>query len=63
MKRVLDFFMAYVGGKIYIPRVIAEAVGLLREAPDEVLERFLEEPLEIGVPVRIRRREFYEGLC
>ena len=72
----------YLRGKIYIPKAIAEEVGLeegdrvevsvggpktlvvrlLKETPDEVLERLLEEPLEIGVPDRIERSEIYEDL-
>jgi len=72
----------YIRGKIYIPKVIAEEVGLeegdkveisiggpktltvrlLKETPDEALEKLLEEPLEIGVPEKIKRREIYEKL-
>jgi|GEM_PF-1757800 len=72
----------YIRGKIYIPKMIAEELGLeegdrveitvskpktliirlLKETPDEVLEKLLEEPLEIGVPDRIERREIYEDL-
>jgi len=72
----------YVRGKIYIPKAIADIVGLeegdrveisvegpkvlsirlLKETPDEVLEKLLEEPLEIGVPGKIERREIYEDL-
>lgn len=37
-------------------------IRLLKETPDEVLEKLLEEPLEIGVPGRIERREIYENL-
>ncbi len=72
----------YIRGKIYIPKVIAEGIGLeegdkvevsiggpktlivrlLKETPDEVLEKLLEEPFEIGVPEKIERREIYENL-
>jgi len=71
----------YIRGKIYIPKVIAEEIGLeegdkveisisgsktltvrlLKETPEEVLEKLLEEPLEIGVP-EVKRREIYEDL-
>ena len=72
----------YIRGKIYIPKMIAEEIGLeegdkveisisgskmltiklLKETPEEVLEKLLEEPFEIGVPEKVKRREIYEDL-